>query len=155
MNKLINIVLSGLLWRRYKFLLVSLILLIVFVFLVGQVHQDYLAYAQSTGGVAVGWSFAVKWLVWILGIVVFLALNHWANQRKQKQNDAQDKNSALQRIIKWKNKSQEKTGEAKLSDKAPDKSPNKGEQKGPFAALREKEKLRTYADIIIEKKSKE
>ena len=53
MNKLINIILSGLLWRRYKFLLVSLLVLIVFIFLSGQLHQDYLSYAQSTDSVSV------------------------------------------------------------------------------------------------------
>ncbi|WP_371195542.1 hypothetical protein [Glaciecola sp. SC05] len=152
MNKLINIVLSGLLWRKYKFLLVSLIALIAFVFLVGQIHQDYLSYAQSTANASVGLSFAVKWLVWAVAIFVFLGANHWVNKRKQKQSDLEEKNSALQRIINWKNRN-------KLnSTEAPAKQPSEERSKAsedPFAELRTKDKLRTYADLIIEKKNQD
>lgn len=150
MNKLINIVLSGLLWRKYKFLLVSLIVLIAFVFLVGKIHQDYLAYAQTTGGLSVGWSFAVKWLVWVIGIAVFLGLNHWVNKRKQKKSEVEDKNSALQRILNWKNTHPD--AKTKAFELSKDKDAT-NDQSDPFAALRNKDKLRSYADLIIEKKS--
>ncbi|MFC4701769.1 hypothetical protein ACFO4O_16575 [Glaciecola siphonariae] len=160
MNKLINIVLSGLLWRKYKFLLVSLIALIVCVFLVGQIHQDYLAYAQTTSNVAVGWSFAVKWLVWVIAICIFFAANHFANKRKQRKDVKEDKNSALQRIIEWKN-SKKGGSKAKPQTAQNPKQAGKGdattahdesEPNDPFAQLRHKEKLRSYADLIIEKK---
>lgn len=159
MNKLINIVLSGLLWRKYKFLLVSLILLIVFVFVAGQIHSDYLAYAQTTEGVSVGWSFAVKWLAWIVAIVIFFAANHWVNERKQKQDSAQDKNSALQRILSWRAKAKPSKSNDKPASLQQQKEGLKAEhqasQKDPFAQLRTKDKLRSYADLIIEKKEKE
>ncbi|MBT1449900.1 hypothetical protein KJ365_03330 [Glaciecola sp. XM2] len=149
MNKLINIILSGLLWRRYKFLLVSLLVLIVFIFLSGQLHQDYLSYAQSTDSVSVGWSFAIKWLSWLVAVVVFFALNNWHNNKKQAQVDVKDNNSTLQRILSWKKahpEEEQNKRERNPSDEQVDRSDD------PFAHLREKDKLRTYADIIIDKK---
>jgi hypothetical protein len=163
MNKLLNILLSGLLWRRYKFLLVSLIGLIVFIFLSGQIHQDYLAYAQSNENVSVGWSFALKWLAWIFAVVVFFMLNNWHNNKKQLQADSQDKNSTLQRILKWKRTHpQDDTKHGTKQSISASQRSNKKTSEGvdapysdandPFAHLRDKAKLRTYADIIIENK---
>lgn len=152
MNKLLNIILSGLLWRRYKFLLVSLIILIAFVFLSGQIHQDYLAYAQTNPNIGVGWSFALKWLAWIISVVLFFMLNNWHNNKKQLQADADDKNSTLQKILKW--KLTHPKDSAQQSAKQDESGNNKadGDENDPFAHLREKPKLRSYADIIIEKK---
>jgi inner membrane protein involved in colicin E2 resistance len=154
MNKLINIVLSGFLWRKYKFLLVSLLLLIVFIFISGQVHQDYLAYAQSTENVSVGWSFAIKWCVWILAIALFFMANHLVNERKQKREELQEKNSALQGILAWKRKV---AGNKDVAKKASDDKFSRStadtanDVKDPFEQLRKKDKLRSYADLIIEK----
>nr|WP_136252116.1 hypothetical protein [Ningiella ruwaisensis] len=150
MNKIINIILSGLLWRKYKFLLVSLIALIVFVLIVGQVHQDYLAYAAQSDNASVGWSFILKWLVWIIAIFAFFLLNNWYNKRKQSQADKSDKNSALARILSFKKQTNENERESRvkagdLTDK------NTAEKSDPFAHLRQKDKLRSYADLIIEK----
>lgn len=152
MNKLINIVLSGLLWRRYKFLLVSLIVLIAFVFLVGQIHQDYLAYAQTIDDAQVGWSFALKWAVWLVSILLFLTANHWVNKRKQKKADLEDNNSALQRIIKWKLSKKHKETDPPSGSKVDEGTADKSD---PFAQLRTKDKLRSYADLIIEKKHRD
>jgi uncharacterized membrane protein len=162
MNKLLNILLSGLLWRRYKFLLVSLIGLIVFIFLSGQIHQDYLAYAQSNESVSVGWSFALKWLAWIVAVIIFFMLNNWHNNKKQLQADANDKNSTLQRILKWKRTHPEDDAKQHVSaKKRTNQQPldsneaSERDANDPFAHLRDKTKLRTYADMIIEKKESE
>ncbi|WP_395341614.1 hypothetical protein PN836_019685 [Ningiella sp. W23] len=151
MNKLINIVLSGLLWRRYKFLLVSLILLILFVFIAGQIHQDYLAYAQSTENVSVGWSFAVKWTSWIVALLLFFGVNHLHNKRKQKQADLEGNNSALSRIMAWKKQSKSNELPSKPNNRQRSgQDANDGKQHDPFAHLRTKDKLRSYGDILIE-----
>jgi len=158
MNKIINIILSGLLWRRYKFLLVSLITLVIFMIIVGQVHQDYLRYNEIQNEPNyVGISFAVKWLVWFVSVAVFLTANHFYNKYKQAQKDAeqQSNNSALSKLIK-RMKPSSANASANLNGKSDLSCEHDGNVKtdpsDPFSALRTKQKLRSYADVIIEKK---
>ena len=154
MNKLINIVLSGLLWRRYKFMIVSLIILIACIFIVGQIHDDYLAYAQTSGeAVSVGASFVVKWSIWIAGFALFILANHLANRRKEKQAVNDTANKSLLGIISQKF-SKNGAGETSVKPKikAKTKAPETSETKvDPFDALRSKDKLRSYADLLIDK----
>lgn len=154
MNKLINIVLSGLLWRRYKFMIVSLIILIACIFIVGQIHDDYLAYAQTSGeAVSVGASFIVKWLIWIVGFALFIFANHLANRRKEKQAVNDTANKSLlgilgQKFAKVKTGGDEVSVKPKAKPKALETSDSKVD---PFDALRSKDKLRSYADLLIDK----
>ena len=46
MNKLINLVLTAALWRNYKFMILSVLTLIVSVFVIGLIHDDYVQWAQ-------------------------------------------------------------------------------------------------------------
>ncbi|GBL05852.1 hypothetical protein [Glaciecola sp. KUL10] len=147
MNKLINIVLSGLLWRRYKFLLVSLVITVISMVIVGQIHQDYLSYnALLEEPKHVGLSFALKWLIWIGSVILFLGVNHWYNQKKQaeKELDSGGTNTALKKLL----------GRLQVTstDEKSEQPQKKGQPKDPFEALRSKDKLRSYADVIIEKK---
>ncbi|MBF7073284.1 hypothetical protein ISG33_07735 [Glaciecola sp. MH2013] len=158
MNKIINIILSGLLWRKYKFFILSLILLIAFIFVVGQVHLDYLRFndRQETPG-NVGLSFAVKWAVWALSIVVFLMANHFFNKHKkhQKELESEQSNSALKKILQWKSSlSSSENSEERKAQKLPNEELGEATESSsdPFAAIRKKDKLRSYADVIIEQK---
>jgi hypothetical protein len=163
MNKLINIVLSGLLWRRYKFLLVSLVLTVITMIIVGQIHQDYLSYnALLEQPKHVGLSFAIKWLVWVASVILFLGLNHWYNQKKQTEKELESggTNTALKKLLgRLNRKSQVNT--KGVSDRAENNTTyqeavastgNDESGNDPFASLRKKQKLRSYADVIIEKK---
>jgi hypothetical protein len=163
MNKLINIVLSGLLWRRYKFLLVSLVLTVVTMIIVGQIHQDYLSYnALLEDPKHVGLSFAIKWLVWIASVILFLGLNHWYNQKKQAEKELESggTNTALKKLLgRLNRKSQTNTKDLSnrreniaTSQESVASTGNDESSNDPFAALRTKQKLRSYADVIIEKK---
>lgn len=175
MNKIINLVLSGLLWRRYKFLLVSLVLTIVFMVIVGQVHQDYLRYNEMLEQPKfVGWSFAIKWGVWVLALSLFLFANHWYNEKKQAQKDKENEghNSALKKLLhrvsgkttagatqnaKQKATQNNKDEEARASTSKQAGAARQGQDKensdkDPFAELRNKDKLRSYAELIIDKK---
>ncbi|GLR72013.1 hypothetical protein [Agaribacter marinus] len=157
MNKLINIVLSGLLWRRYKFLIVTLLLLIVSILIVGQIHQDYVEFVQTTKeDTNLAMSFVLKWLSWVVLLVVFGLANHFFNKKKEK-IDALDSagNSALSRVLLWRKDKEINRGLGlkKVSKKA-EKMPNENDQRDPFAELREKEKLRSYADFLIQSKDK-
>lgn len=149
---------SGLLWRKYKFFILSLILLIAFIFVVGQVHIDYLRYndRQAAPG-NVGISFAVKWAVWALSIFVFLAANHYFNQYKkqQKQANAGQSNSALKKILKWKDGLTDKNQDPVIEQEQIKTTKKRAEGSAagdPFENIRKKKKLRSYADIIIEQK---
>lgn len=162
MNKIINIILSGLLWRQYKFLIASLVLLIVAIFIVGQVHDDYIAYAQTSAQAAqVGWSFVVKWLAWLGAVLLFLVSNHFVNARKEKIK-AQKPSKSLKTILSFKvfkgadKADSNDTSVLKQNGKS-SKEPTKETQAGsedPFAHLRDKEKLRSFADLVIEKHDK-
>jgi hypothetical protein len=164
MNKIINIILSGLLWRKYKFFILSLIVLIAFIFVVGQVHQDYLRYNELQDTPSnIGISFAVKWIIWAGSITLFLVANHYFNRykRNQKELASEQSNSALSKLLKWKlrfgSESSDSNGSTNTEDKSANKKAsvvNKEEQNldDPFASIRTKEKLRSYADVVIEKK---
>jgi hypothetical protein len=160
MNKLINIILSGLLWRKYKFFILSLIVLIAFIFVVGQVHQDYLRYNElQDTPTNIGLSFAVKWLIWAGSIILFLVANHYFNQHKRKQKElaSEQSNSALSKSRISSSDSTSSNDSSKTQRKASGaehdgaKKSNVSES-DPFAAIRKKEKLRSYADVVIEKK---
>jgi hypothetical protein len=162
MNKIINIILSGLLWRQYKFLIASLVLLIIVIFVVGQVHDDYIAFAQTSAQVAqVGWSFVVKWLAWLVAIILFLVSNHFVNARKEKIK-AQKPSKSLKTILSFKvfkgadnadnNDSSVLQQNGKSSKSLKKERPASSED--PFAHLRDKEKLRSFADLVIEKHDK-
>ena len=168
MNKLINIVLSGLLWRKYKFFILSLIILISFIFVVGQVHQDYLRYNELQEiPTNIGLSFAVKWLIWASSIILFLVANHYFNRykRQQKELATEQSNSALSKLLKWKSRFGNNAGSPPInSNEASSTSRQKcgatayvAEVDGddavdPFATISKKNKLRSYADVVIEQK---
>jgi hypothetical protein len=165
MNKLINIILSGLLWRKYKFFILSLIILIAFIFVVGQVHQDYLRYNElQETPTNIGLSFAVKWLIWAFSITLFLVANHYFNRykRQQKELASEQSNSALSKLLKWKsrfgsnagsslNTSNVESSASKQKVSATEKAAE-ADAVDPFAAIRKKDKLRSYADVVIEQK---
>ena len=166
MNKIINIILSGLLWRKYKFFILSLIILIAFIFVVGQVHEDYLRYNElQDNPLNIGLSFAIKWLIWAFSIALFLVSNHYFNRykREQKELASEQSNSALSKLLKWKSR----LGSAATSTDKGEKVKNKSSKTSafpgsadseladsddPFAAIRKKDKLRSYADVVIEQK---
>jgi|GEM_PF-686477 hypothetical protein len=168
MNKLINIILSGLLWRKYKFFMLSLILLIAFILVVGQVHQDYLRYNELQETPAnIGISFVVKWLIWAFSITLFLVSNHYFNRykRQQKERASEQSNNALSKLLKWKSQFGDSaagsvhnlnagSSAANKKGRATAKSDeeNKHDNIDPFAGIRKKDKLRSYADVVIEQK---
>lgn len=154
MNKLINIVLSGLLWRQYKFLIVSLLVLIGLIFVIGKSHDDYIAYAStSKEELNVGLSFVFKWLAWIGVIVVFFIANHLANLRKEKRK-AQTPSKSLKSILSFKSKQSKDTTLASVPETSSKKEKDQIQSSAgndPFDHLREKKKLRSLADILIDK----
>ncbi len=169
MNKLINLILSGFLWRKYKFFIVSLVLLVASIWIVGQIHIDYLMYSERQSdaeAINVGYSFMLKWLVYIGLVLLFFYANHLANKKQEKKNLQETKNSSLFTILKNKtmrtSKSPEKSQDQKATKTQYTSAPENGSKvcsdeplsSDPFEQIRQKDKLRSYADVLIEKKER-
>lgn len=164
MNKLINLVLTAALWRNYKFMILSVLALIVSVFVIGLIHDDYVQWAQyqlSQDNVSlplsVGWSFIIKYLVYLLAICICFYANKWVNNKKALEKAVKgDDNSVLKKILasaKAKSSSsispsptEDKDSKANVKNIKPDASLD------AFANIRAKQSLRTQADILIQKK---
>ena len=153
MNKLINLILTAALWRNYKFMIISVVVLIAGVFIVGLIHDDYLQWAQyqlnqPNGNipVSVGWSFIVKYAVYIAGITGCFYANKWVNNKKalEKAQSGED-NSVLKSILSFKRKH---------SGKADETAQSGNQSEDVFANIRAKKSLRTQADMLIDKKHK-
>lgn len=117
-------------WKRYKSLIVSTLVLFVFFWLVGLLHDDYVNYIELNDDKQhIGLSFVIKWLVFILGVVVYVLFN------TRKTGDS------TKSIASSNTASEQAEAE---QDKPCD----------PFSAIRQRDKLRTRADFIIEKHKK-
>lgn len=116
-------------WKQYKQIIVSTVLLFAYLWLVGGVHADYLSYAelQSDQSLA-GKSFIYKWAALISGVLCYLGY-HSLRRRKS---------------ARLKNKSAGKAT-AKLTDSEQNDGPD------PFAEIRLKSKLRSRSEIMIDK----
>ncbi len=112
----------ALIWKQYKAAIISTLLLFVYLFVVSSIHQDYLA---AVGIEKVNkLSFIYKWLAFIVGFVVFFGFHMVRGRIKTKTL------STEQKIAESKD----------LTDSDDD----------PFAAIREREKLRSRADFLID-----
>ncbi|MEM0912062.1 MAG: hypothetical protein AAGJ37_13865, partial [Pseudomonadota bacterium] len=94
-----------------------------------------------------GWSFFIKWLVWILCFLVFFIANNQHNKRKEKEQILSESSHSV--ISKFMGKAPK--SERTASDK---KDSSSADGKDPFDHLRKKEKLRSYAEVIIDSHEK-
>lgn len=122
-KQIFRVAFVALIWKQYKGLIISTVLLVAYLFLVGSVHQDYLTHSQlqkDTSGS--GLSFIYKWAAYTAGILFYFGFHALRKTRPAKESLSA--------------KAQKANKEAKndLSD--------------PFSAIREKEKLRSRADFI-------
>jgi len=126
-RQIFRIAFIALIWKQYKGLIVSSVLLIAYLFLVSSVHQDYLTHSQlqnDTSGS--GMSFIYKWAAYALGIALYFGFHALSPSRPQKDE---------------------------LSEKAKQANRNaKNDQDDPFSAIRERETLRSRADFIEQEK---
>lgn len=164
MNKLINLVLTAALWRNYKFMILSVLVLIVCVFVIGVMHADYVQWAQyqlaqdnASIPLSVGWSFIIKYVVYMLAICTCFYANKWVNNKKAyEKSQAGDENSVLKKVIAsatFKPFSEKSTeSEGNLSNKPVAKHIKPNAKLDIFANIRTKQTLRTQADIVIDKK---
>ncbi|NTS78578.1 hypothetical protein HR060_17175 [Catenovulum sp. SM1970] len=133
-NKFLNLTLVHYIWRRYKTRIVSTVVFVGFCLLVNLLHQDYIQYSQLHSEKSdLGLSFIFKWGTLVLGFVVYCYLNRATH--------------AKQNYQKNENKGKQTENRMKLDD-----CEQQNHQKpDPFSALRTKEKLRSKADLLIDK----
>jgi len=116
-----------LIWKQYKHVIVSTLLLFVFLFLVSSLHADFLKHAQIQNEVShTGASFIYKWLAFCAGVMLYFFYHYL---RRNTKNTDKTK--------------QEKIGE-ELS--------NLDDDQDPFAAIRARKTLRSRADFITKDK---
>ena len=140
-NKLLNVTLVGFLVNRYGAMIVSTLVLFGYFWVVGLIHRDYLDYLELQGSSqGVGLSFVIKWLAFIVGISLYWLFNSYirkkADRKRNKQSSSSLKAAGLPADKSAKNT--RASGEAELYD--------------PFDEIRQKEKLRSRADFVIESK---
>lgn len=120
-------------WKRYKAIIISTVILFVFFWLVNQLHQDYLSYGNlNENKEYIGLSFVIKWLAFSVGCIVYLLFNSWRKWQKKPAKDLP----------------QEKLSKADLTERSAD---DQTSYHDPFDEIRKRNKLRSKADFIIEK----
>jgi hypothetical protein len=138
-KQIFRITFVTLVWKQYKSAIVSTLLLFAFLWLVGNVHQDYLVYAAEHNDEGlVGRSFLYKWIALVGGVLLYLSY-HWLRSTSSKTvKEVQPKNGYLTKG----NSSNRKNNLFSDNDHDDD----------PFAELRNKGKLRSRAEILVNKK---
>ena len=119
----------ALVWKQYKATIVSTLLLVAFLFIVSNIHQDYLA---ATGPDNVNTlSFIYKWAAYVAGFVLYFGFHILRGRLKSSNADTKGN---------LKTSFKDKISESKdLTDTSND----------PFAEIRARKKLRSRADFVI------
>lgn len=126
LKNLLHLTLLSYLWKRYRSLIVSVLLLILYFWLVDRLHQDYVSYSElNDDHQYLALSFIIKWMAFVIGVVVFLLTNTLLPLRQSSTTDNKNKT-------------------VKHSD-------NPSITADPFESIRHKDKLRSRADFVIEK----
>ena len=126
LKNLVQLTLLSVVWKRYKNVIVSTLLLFVYLWLISKLHQDYVNYSELNKDHGyLAFSFIIKWCAFILGMVIYLLFNSFYPRSKKPVQTVSIKDQKTvpdQRVL-------------------PD----------PFAEIRQRKKLRSRADFIIEK----
>jgi len=77
-------------WKRYKTIIISTLVLFIFFWVVSQLHADYVSYGDLNHDKQyIGLSFVIKWIAFVAGLVVYFLVNSWAF-RSSKRNNAKN-----------------------------------------------------------------
>lgn len=122
----------ALIWKQYKAVIISTLLLFGYLFLVGSIHADFLTHTElqnDTSGS--GLSFLYKWLAFALGTGVYFLFHYFRGRAKRKTENPTGG------LLRSKTKKPSKTSQQVSND-----------EDDPFAAIRERKKLRSKADFL-------
>jgi len=133
-KQIFRIAFVGLIWKQYKSVIISTTVLFAYLWLVGSVHEDYLNYAELQNDKSLaGRSFLLKWAALSSGVLLYIAFHFLFRGSRKQENTTEFRDS---------NNSKKSNKHLSKKKDSPD----------PFAAIREKNKLRTRAEIALEKK---
>ena len=125
----------GFLWNRYRLMIVSTSVLFLYFWVVSALHSDFVEFTHLDNDTEhLGMSFLVKWLAFILGFALYITIN--SRDRKSRQAKTQGKSGTN-------NQSDQ------LHSDYPEQQSGDGE-KDPFDVIRNKDKLRSTADFVVE-----
>jgi len=120
-----------LIWKQYKAWIISTTLLLLSLYLIGQIHADVLQnWELQNDTTQTGASFIYKWLAYIGSISVYF-LYHYFRPKKDSKSAQKDKQNQIKKELN------------ELS-----------EDEDPFKLIREKEKLSSRSDILLKQKQK-
>lgn len=149
-------------WKRYKRLIVSTLVLFAYYWLVGKLHGDYIVYSELTAKdladeatsadqTPLAYSFIIKWVALILGGIVYCISNDFLiTLNRFKAENASESQGRSKQDPSVKTTYSSNQNNSKQTHDGPT-NPQGGD---PFEYIRTKDTLRSKADIIIEKKSK-
>jgi len=130
LNNLLKMTAITLIWKKYRRGIVAIAILIAYCWLVAIIHQDYLSYRALAGSDdTLGLSFILKWLAWLVGFAVYFFY------------DSDPAKAAAQRPVAH--------SDNNIHTDASDQPP-RGDTDA-FSAIRDKKKLRSKADVVIDK----
>ena len=155
MTQLFRLTFVAFIWKRYKQVIVSTLVLLLFLWIIEKVHQDFVHYSQLNADNAyLGLSFVIKWLVFVLTSVLYLGINVWfrSNSTTPPEDDSL--------LSKMKSKTPQprdvgRSGKNQHSEgSASDPKSAQSNESDPFDAIRHKERLRSKADLVLQKPPK-
>lgn len=121
----------GIIWSRYKVIIVSTALLVFYVWLVGSLHDDFVAFIElEDDKTHLAASFLTKWLAFLAGLIIYLAVITRIGRKLTVSNG---------------------DGETKAA-KAESELTRQNTEEDPFADVRARKKLRSAADFVVEGK---
>jgi len=133
-KQIFRIAFISLIWKQYKAIIISTVVLFAYLWLIGSVHTDYLSYAELQEDKSLaGRSFLLKWAALSSGVLLYIAY-HVLRGSRNRRNSASNQGNALSGTLV------NRTNEDSNSNN-PD----------PFAEIRHKKKLRTRAEIALDK----
>ena len=136
-KQIFRIAFVSLIWKQYKAIIISTVILFAYLWLIGNVHADYLSYAELQEDKSLaGRSFLLKWAALSSGVLLYIAF-HFLRGSRNRRSSASSKQNVLS---------------GTLVDR-PNKDTNSNDN-DPFATIRTKKKLRSRAEIALDKKKR-
>ena len=137
-KQVFRVAFATLVWKQYKHVIVSTLLLFAFLFLVGKIHTDFLIHAEQAGDKSgLGLSFIYKWLALAAAVGLYFAYHFMrTRQNSREANDQTRKKSKKKGLLRKEVKGVEES-----------------DGDDPFDKIRSRKKLRSRADFLMDNDS--
>lgn len=132
LKNLLHLTVLTVIWKRYRKLILSTLLLFLWFWLLGHLHDDYIRYIElNEDKQFLALSFVIKWLAYIVAVIGYLLYNARFSLRVGSPREVSGMQDSLENF-----KAQDDR-QLDVDD--------------PFAQIRQRDKLRSRADFVIEK----